>query len=183
MKKGSKIQALLNLLYDSFTKRGRMFERQGLKPFLVILINGKHTINLNGLETKLDDSDAAEVRELFANEQRVNALWPIAVEQRQVAAANMAGVPAIYGGSIARNIAGMGWADTPDVRVSSGPDVYHKIVMDGGVLKGFIFIENIQHEGLCQDFLLRQIVVALFTYAIPKGTLAYFLFQRRAMRM
>ena len=156
---------------------------QGLKPFLVILINGRHTSNLNGLEMKLDDSDAVEVSELFADEQRVNTLWPIAMEQRRVTAANMKGVPATYGGSVARNIAGMGWADGSDGRVSSGSDVYHKIDMDRGVLKGLIFIEKIQHEGLYKDILLQRIDVVPFTDAIPKRTFVYSLFQRRAMRM
>jgi hypothetical protein len=156
---------------------------QGLKPFLVILINGRHTSNLNGLEMKLDDSDAVEVSELFADEQRVNTLWPIAMEQRRVTAANMKGVPATYGGSVARNIAGMGWADGPDGRVSSGSDVYHKIDMDRGALKGLIFIEKIQHEGLYKDILLQRIDVVPFTDAIPKRTFVYSLFQRRAMRI
>jgi len=57
MEKGTNVQDLLNLLCDSPAKRERMFEGQGLRPYLAILKNGKHIDSLNGLETKLDDGD------------------------------------------------------------------------------------------------------------------------------
>ncbi|MBN1615079.1 MAG: NAD(P)/FAD-dependent oxidoreductase [Deltaproteobacteria bacterium] len=137
--------------------------------------------------------DAVEARDLIAGEQRVNALWPVAVEQGRVAARNMAGVPATYEGSVARNIlrvfglsilvAGMGRADGPDVRVFSGPDFYHKIVLDGGVLKGFIFIGEIRREGLYRNLLQRQIDITPFTDAVHKGNFNYSRYQRWAMRL
>ena len=57
MESGTNVHDLLNLLCDSFKKRERMFEGQGLKPYLAILKNGKHIHSLNGLDTKLDDGD------------------------------------------------------------------------------------------------------------------------------
>jgi molybdopterin synthase sulfur carrier subunit len=61
MEKGTHVQDLLNLLCDSPAKRERMFEGQGLKPYLAILKNGKHIDSLNGLETKLDDGDLISI--------------------------------------------------------------------------------------------------------------------------
>ena len=61
MESGTNVQDLLNLLCDSPAKRERMFEGQGLKPYLAILRNGKHISNLDGLETKLDDGDLISI--------------------------------------------------------------------------------------------------------------------------
>ena len=57
MERGTDVQDLLNLLCDSSKKRERVFEGRELKPYLAILKNGKHIQSLNGLETKLEDSD------------------------------------------------------------------------------------------------------------------------------
>jgi molybdopterin synthase sulfur carrier subunit len=55
--KGSNMRDLLNLLCDSSKRREGIFDGNELKPYLAILKNGKHIHHLNGLETKLDDSD------------------------------------------------------------------------------------------------------------------------------
>jgi len=105
----------------------------------------------------------------------------------------MAGIEACYEGSLSRNImrvfglsifvAGQGRADGPEIRVSAGLGFYHKIVMDKGVLKGFIFIGEIRHEGLYQDILRRRTDVGPFANILLKGTFAYPRFQRRAMHI
>ena len=137
--------------------------------------------------------DVAEAKDLLAGEQRVNALWPVAIEQGRVAGANMAGVPATHDGSIARNIlrvfglsilvAGMGRAEGPDVKISTGPGVYHKIVTERGLLKGFIFVGEVRREGLYRDLLQRQINITPFADPLLKGTFTYARFQRQAMRV
>ena len=47
--------------------------------------------------------DLAQAPDLIHGDTRVNAIWPVAVEQGRVAALNMAGVKAAYGGSMAMN--------------------------------------------------------------------------------
>ncbi|WP_029460144.1 NAD(P)/FAD-dependent oxidoreductase [Solidesulfovibrio alcoholivorans] len=47
--------------------------------------------------------DLAQAPDLIHGDRRVNAIWPVAVEQGRVAAMNMAGVRAAYGGSMAMN--------------------------------------------------------------------------------
>ncbi len=47
--------------------------------------------------------DLAQAPDLIHGDRRVNAIWPVAVEQGRVAAMNMAGVKAAYGGSMAMN--------------------------------------------------------------------------------
>ena len=47
--------------------------------------------------------DLAQAPDLVHGDTRVNAIWPVAVEQGRVAALNMAGIKAAYAGSMAMN--------------------------------------------------------------------------------
>jgi nitrite reductase (NADH) large subunit len=155
-----------------------------------ITVNEHMETNIPGIFAA---GDAVETKDLVVGDQRVNALWPAAVEQGRIAAMNMAGIEATYEGSLSRNIlrvfglsilvAGQGRADGPEIKVSAGSGFYHKIVMDKGVLKGFIFIGEIRHEGLYRDILQRRTNVGPFADILLKGTFAYQRFQRRAMRI
>jgi NAD(P)H-nitrite reductase large subunit len=155
-----------------------------------ITVNEHMETNISGIFAA---GDAVETKDLVAGDQRVNALWPAAVEQGRIAALNMAGIGACYEGSLSRNIlrvfglsifvAGQGRADGPQIKVSAGPGFYHKIVTDKGILKGFIFIGEIRNEGLYRDMLQRQTDIGPFADIFLKGTFAYPRILRRAMRI
>jgi len=175
---------------------------KGVKPCTALVegtgITVRRGIAVNAhMETNMADiyaaGDCVETRDLIAGDLRVNALWPVAIEQGRVAALNMAGIPDSYDGSLSRNIlrvfglsifvAGQGRADGPEIKVSSGTGFYHKIVLDKGVLKGFIFVGDVRHEGLYRDMLQRQADVGIFAGSLLAGKFAYPRIQRRAMRM
>lgn len=155
-----------------------------------ITVNEHMETNIPGIFAA---GDAVETKDLVVGDQRVNALWPVAVEQGRIAALNMAGIEACYEGSLSRNImrvfglsilvAGQGRADGPEIRVSAGLGFYHKIVLDKGVLIGFIFIGDVRNEGLYRDILHRQCDITAFADIFLKGTFAYPRFQRRAMHI
>jgi len=165
-------------------------EGSGIAVGRGILVDEHMETNIPGIFAA---GDVAEAKDLIAGERKVNALWPVAIEQGRVAASNMAGVPATYGGSVARNIlrvfglsilaAGAARDDGPDVRLLTDAGSYHKIVLDGGILKGFVHIGEIGGEGLFRDLLQRQIDVAPFADALRRGSFSYARFQRRATRM
>lgn len=166
------------------------FAESGIAVRRGIVVNEYMETNIPGIFAA---GDAVETKDLVAGDRRVNALWPVAVEQGRIAALNMAGVAASYEGSLSRNImrvfdlsvfvAGQGRADGPEIEVSSGPDFYRKIVLDKGVLKGFIFIGNIRHEGLYRGMLQSGMDVTPFADVLLKGAFAYPRLQRRAMRI
>ena len=155
-----------------------------------ITVNERMETNIKGVFAA---GDSVETKDLVVGDQRINALLPAAVEQGRIAAMNMAGIPASYEGSLSRNIlrvfglsilvAGQGRADGPEIKVSAGLGFYHKLVMDKGVLKGFIFIGEVRHEGLYRDILQRQTGVGLFADSLLRGSFTYGRFQRRAMRI
>jgi NADPH-dependent 2,4-dienoyl-CoA reductase/sulfur reductase-like enzyme len=155
-----------------------------------IAVNEHMETNIPGIFAA---GDAVETKDLVVGDQRVNALWPAAVEQGRIAALNMAGISASYDGSLSRNIlrvfglsifvAGQGRADGSEIKVSTGTGLYHKIVMEKGILKGFIFIGEVRHEGLYRDILQRQTGVGPFANALLRGSFTYGRFQRQAMRI
>ena len=54
----SDLQQLLNLLCDTEERRQKIFEGSGeLSPYVLILKNGRHIHNLQGIQTKLEEGD------------------------------------------------------------------------------------------------------------------------------
>jgi len=125
--------------------------------------------------------DVAETRDIAYEDSRVNALWPEALQQGKIAAFNMAGRPFAYEGSFSRNalhvfdtsiqVAGMSKAEGPEVYREAGADYHRKIVIDDGVLKGFIFLGDIRSIGLYCDLLRRKIPVGSFVGSLLRGSL------------
>jgi molybdopterin synthase sulfur carrier subunit len=61
IEKGTNVHSLLHLLCDSSVKRERVFNDQELRPYLAILVNGRHINSLRGLETELADGDTISI--------------------------------------------------------------------------------------------------------------------------
>lgn len=134
--------------------------------------------------------DVAQTYDVAHEEHRLNALWPAAEEQGRIAACNMASIAVAYQGSLARNIlkvfdisilsAGMARADGPDVRTDEGNDHFRKIVLEGGILKGLVFVGDVRNEGLYMSLMKRRIDVSSVAGSILKGTYSYPQFLRMA---
>ena len=154
-----------------------------------VLVDEHQETNIPGIYAA---GDAAETRDLVYEDSRVNALWPVAFEQGKVAAYNMASRPLAYEGSYSRNVlrvfdtsiltAGMAKADGPEVRRRNGPDFHGKIVLDNGVLKGFIFLGEVRNEGLYNDLLRRRVPVASCAGSLLRGSYDYAQFMRKYTR-
>jgi NAD(P)H-nitrite reductase large subunit len=137
--------------------------------------------------------DNTETMDIACGETRINALWPEALEQGKVAAYNMADIPLAYEGSFSRNIlkifglsilaAGMSSHAGADVRIERGQDFYHKLVLDRGILKGFIFIGEVRNEGLYLSLLRHKTDISLFAGSVLKGTFSYPRFVRQAIKL
>jgi len=146
-----------------------------------IVVNERQETNVPGIYAA---GDAVQGREIVSGEMRVNALWPVAVEQGRVAALNMAGIPAAYPGSLARNIlrvfglsiftAGEGRAEKGfEIRTVEGPDFYRKLVLDQGILKGLIFLGEVINEGFYSNLIGRKTDVSAYAGSLLKGSYGY----------
>ncbi len=58
---GATVADLLDTLCTSARKRDELFEGGTLKPFIIILKNGRHIQHLNGLATGLEDGDVISI--------------------------------------------------------------------------------------------------------------------------
>jgi nitrite reductase (NADH) large subunit len=160
----------------------------GIVAMQGIVVNEKQETNIPGIYAA---GDAVQGRDIVSGEMRVNALWPVAVEQGRVAALNMAGVPAIYPGSLSRNIlrvfgvsvfaAGAGSAEKGfEIRTAQGEEFYRKIVLDQGILKGLIFLGEGRNEGLYSGLIGRKADVSDFAESLLKGSYGYARYLARA---
>jgi NADPH-dependent 2,4-dienoyl-CoA reductase/sulfur reductase-like enzyme len=145
-----------------------------------IVVDERQETNIPGIYAA---GDVAETRDVLYGDSRVNALWPVAFEQGRVAAHNMAGQPLSYEGSYSRNVlrvfetsilaAGMARADGPEVICETGPDFHHKLILDDGILKGFIFVGEVKNEGLYNDLLRRRAQVTSCAGSLLRGSYNY----------
>jgi len=136
--------------------------------------------------------DAAQTIDIVYGDKRVNALWPVAVEQGRVAALNMGGIPAFYPGSLSRNVlrvfgisiltAGRSREEGPDVRRRETADSYHKIVLDRGILRGLIFIGDVRNEGLYVGMIKSGTDVSSCADSLLRGSYGYGRHLARSMK-
>ena len=127
--------------------------------------------------------DVAEALDIIHKKRMINALWPVAREQGHIAALNMASLPTVYEGSVARNTveifglsiftAGVGWAEGPEVLREQGRGFYRKLVLDKGVLKGVIFVGKVKDEGLYLSLMQRKLDVSPFVRPLLKNAFCY----------
>jgi nitrite reductase (NADH) large subunit len=149
----------------------------GIRTRLGIPVNERQETNLPGIYAA---GDVAETFDLVCGEPRVNALWPVSFEQGKVAACNMASLPLAYEGSFARNAlrvfdtsvlaAGLAKSDTLEVRRDQGRDFHSKIVLENGILKGFVFVGELRNEGFYVDLLRRRAQIAEHADPLLRGS-------------
>ncbi len=145
-----------------------------------ILVDKYQQTNVPGIYAA---GDAAETADIVHGDSRINALWPEALEQGKVAACNMAGRPLAYEGSFSRNVmrvfettiqaAGMTQGDEGRADREEGRDFHSKLVLDNGILKGFIFLGDVRSVGFYSDLVRRKVPVSSFAGSLRRGSLDY----------
>lgn len=55
------VREVLELLCETPARRGEVFEGAGLKPQVVVMVNGVHIRSLQGLDTRLSDGDTLAI--------------------------------------------------------------------------------------------------------------------------
>ncbi len=110
--------------------------------------------------------DTVETMDIVYNEPRVNALWPVVVEQGRTAALNMSGVRCAYRRSLARNIlrvfgisiftASMSRDERAGVYRQEDSRSYRKVVLEKGVRKGLVFLGEVVNEGFYVNLITQR---------------------------
>ena len=110
--------------------------------------------------------DCAEIIDPATGMSVVPAIWPIAVEQGETAAANMAGEAKAYQPSSAMNaveVAGIPLISAGDPNPTAQDEVmtltkagrYRKVVSRDGVIRGVLFVGDVRQAGVLVNMCLR----------------------------
>ncbi len=120
--------------------------------------------------------DVAQAWDLVRREPRVNAIWPVAVEQGRVAGANLAGRPVAYRGSMGRNVMRIfgldlmtgGLVNPPGgsghqvlVRHDPRRRTYRKLVLEDGRLVGLVLVGAVEQGGVLLGLIQRRLPLAV----------------------
>lgn len=126
--------------------------------------------------------DCAQAYDLARNEQRINALWPCAVEQGEIAALNMLGKEQVYDGSLSMN--SVDFFGIPCISMGitkfKEEEVYETIskVHDGAYYKKFVLKENkIVGMVLVGEIKIAGIVSALIKNKIDISSIKHLLLE------
>jgi nitrite reductase (NADH) large subunit len=120
--------------------------------------------------------DVAQAMDVALNRRKVNAIWPVAVEQGIVAGMNMAGRSVAYRGSMGRNVVRIGDLDVLTGGLVNPPPnegyevledenrrrkTYRKLVFKGDILKGLVMLNQVEKGGTFLSMIQRQMPVHL----------------------
>jgi molybdopterin synthase sulfur carrier subunit len=61
VKPGTTIEEVLGLVCNTEQRRGKIFDNGNLRPYVIILKNGRHIQYLGGLETALEEDDKVSI--------------------------------------------------------------------------------------------------------------------------
>jgi len=70
-----------------------------------------------------------------------------------------------------------------EIRTLEGPGFYRKIVLDGGILKGLIFVGEMRNEGLCNSLIGMKVDVSAYVGSLLRGSYGYSRHLARACRL
>lgn len=130
-----------------------------------IVVDGRMATNIDGIYAA---GDVAEAYDLAWRKRRINALWPLAIDQGAVAGANMAGDPVEYPGGLAMN--SFHWDDiaviTLGVSVPRGDayrsletsnprrGTFRKLVLEGSRLVGATLVGDVRGAGILRSMIV-----------------------------
>ena len=157
----------------------------GARPAVPFLEKGTMTVDQgihvdSYLETDVEGvyaaGDVAEAMDVVVHRKKVNAIWPVAVEQGITAGMNMAGRRVPYRGSMGRNVLRIGDLDVltgglvnpppdEDYDVLEDEDprrkTYRKLVFQGDILKGLAMLNRVEKGGILLSMIQNQIPVSM----------------------
>lgn len=140
------------------------------------------------LETSVEGiygaGDAVETDDVLLRHKALHALWPVAIEQAKIAAANMLGMELTYPGDVLRNIltvfgqtiftGGLSTHDEGDVYRYAGDGEYRKIAVKDGRLRGFVFVgEGVINPGVYLRMMREQTDISSMIEPVLHGTIAH----------
>lgn len=130
--------------------------------------------------------DVAETYDIARGAKRINALWPCAVEQGEIAALNMSGKKAVYDGSLSMNSAdffGLGCISMGITKVKdeenyeiiskTEEDKYKKFVLKENIIVGMILVGDIKCAGIVSALIKNRIDISSVKHLLLEDSFDY----------
>jgi nitrite reductase (NADH) large subunit len=145
-----------------------------------VLVDGYLETNREGIFAA---GDVCQAYDSLFQRTRVNALWPVAIEQGIHAAMNMTHFRIPYRGSVARNIvtafgttvftAGISRNEEGEIYRKEEPNRYSKVILRHGQLVGAIFINVKIDPGAYLFAMQKEAKVSRLKEVLLSGSLSY----------
>ena len=138
--------------------------------------------------------DVTETYDIALDTVSINAIWPCAMEQGQVAGLNMAGRETAYPGSVRMNSIGnfigqpaisMGMVNAPGAAAGAeageafqeikrrSKDTYRKLILRNGCIVGAILVGDTQKAGIVGMLIKKQVPIGEFAPALMSHSLNF----------
>ncbi len=130
--------------------------------------------------------DCAQAYDIARGESRINALWPCAVEQGQIAALNMLGKRTSYKGSLSMNSVdffGLGCISMGITKPKKEQDYeiisqvkggnYKKFVLKKSTIVGAVFVGDIRAAGIVSALIKNKIDISSIKHLLLEDTFDY----------
>lgn len=177
---GSKISCDMAIIGKGVSPAGGFVPADRIDTETGILVNSRMETTESGIFAA---GDVAECFDIARNRYQVNAIWPEAVSQGQVAGMNMAGLDIGYRGSLSRNVIRIFDLDimSAGIVAPGGMDescrtvalrdrrhnMYRKLVFRDNLLVGFVLAGGIEQGGI-----LTALIQSRRPVDIPENDLA-----------
>lgn len=159
LENGSKHNCELVIIGKGVSPNIEIAKDSGIKTNWGILANEYLRTSAEGIFTA---GDAAETNDIALEESSINAIWPAACEQGRIAGLNMIGESETYEGSLAMNsieffglpVISVGITRPKSdkykeiVKKDPSKNIYKKIVLKDGIIRGVIFVNSIENIGI-----------------------------------
>jgi len=130
--------------------------------------------------------DVAETYDIARDSKRINALWPCAIEQGEIAGLNMAGKKTVYNGSLSMNsvdffglasismcITKPGEEKEYEIISRTGENLYKKFVLKKNRIVGMVLVGDIAPAGVVSTLIKNKIDVSSIKDILPDDNFNY----------
>ncbi|RJQ31938.1 MAG: NAD(P)/FAD-dependent oxidoreductase [Actinobacteria bacterium] len=178
---GRRLEADLVIVGTGVRADTELAETAGISVDRGILVDNKMQVTIKGLTPKKHGiyaaGDVVQAYDFLSGKKEINAIWPLACRQGQVAGTNMAGGAADYEGGMPLNsvdfyglsVMSMGRYDDSDEQLlDSQPSksVYRKIFLKGNKIRGAILVGKVERAGLITGLIKDQTDVSGFKHEL-----------------
>lgn len=183
LENGSELECDLVIISVGVTPNTELVAETDIEVNEGIVVNNKMLTNYGDIYAA---GDVVEAYDVVEKENKVNALWPLAVKQGKVAGANMAGQDCKYDGGTPMNaidffglfVISVGITEPEGnyeiLAENKEDDRYRKLVLKDNVLKGAIYIDQVEKAGIARSLIENEVDLTNYKDALLADDFSFY---------